>query len=581
MASGGRGDDDDDWEDASDIFEVRSEAGSTDTLSPDEQGGDTSRSGQLTVIAPPEDDRRERTPSRVMNQRRGRESDRDRTYERRDPGPWTPPSEYHSAPLMNLPNHKDSKWGRQECPPARNRSDGPSKSRDSKFMMKPPRFDGKEHCIESHLVQFEIVAKRNGWDDSEKADFLKCSLVGEASQLLRDLSESATYDDIVYKLRQRYGSLEQLESFRMELKQRKRRPGESLSSLLKDIRRIFTLAFPGPPNYMTELAAKDAFVEALNDRELMIKVCEREPGTLDQAYKIAERMELYQKIPDVSGVEVKTKQSSKVRSTAAEADSVLKSVVETQRLMQKQLALISESLARDRVSDKKYDELGKTPVAKAKGRCHNCHELGHYRFECPALVKKPPGAPGAGDATARTISSNERKRRFAVEPGSNGILAFAQKMSDSTQPMVDQASTEAWLDTVRRCPPPHFSVGCLPHSETATWKKWTPSELCKNTGAVTQHYAASPEVHPSWLTQHYAASPEVNPTSSTQQVLRRRSITQLHRKSTRLHRRSKCCDRRSARSSHRKSTRIRQRSKCCDRRSRRNNRRGTRSVRRI
>ena len=154
---------------------------------------------------------------------------------------------------------------------------------DSKFMMKPPRFEGKEHCIESHLVQFNIVAKRNGWDDSEKTDFLKCSLVGEASHLLRDLSDSATYDDIVYKLRQRYGSLEQ-----MELKQRKRRPGESLSSLLKDVRRLFTQAYPGPPNYMSEIAAKDAFVEALNDRELMIKVCEQEPGTLDQACKIAE-----------------------------------------------------------------------------------------------------------------------------------------------------------------------------------------------------------------------------------------------------------------------------------------------------
>ena len=140
MASGGRGDDEDDWEDASDIFEVRSEAGSSDTLTPDEQGVDTSRSGRLTVIAFPKDDRRERTPPRVMNQRRGRESDQDRSLELRDPGPWSPSSEYHSAPLMTLPNPKDSRGSRQECPPARNRSDGPSKSRDSKFAMKPPRF---------------------------------------------------------------------------------------------------------------------------------------------------------------------------------------------------------------------------------------------------------------------------------------------------------------------------------------------------------------------------------------------------------------------------------------------------------
>ena len=427
MASGGRGDDDDDWEDASDIFEVRSEAGSSDTMSPDEQGVDTSKSSQLTVIAPLEDDRWERTPSRMMNRRKGRESERDQPHESRDPRSRTPPSEYHSAPLMTLPSFKDSNWSRQECPPEHHRSDKPNKSRDSKYMMKPPRFEGKEHCIESHLVQFDIVAKRNGWDDSEKADFLKCSLVGEASQLLRDLSESATYDDIVYKLRQRYGSLEQLESFRMELKQRKRRPGESLSSLLKDVRRLFTQAYPGPPNYMSELVAKDAFVDALDDRELMIKVCEREPGTLDQAYKIAERMELYQKIPSGKETEFKTKQPSKVRATAAEDDSLLKSVVETQRLMQKQLALLSESIAKDRTSNKKRDDIKKAPETKAKGRCHNCHELGHYRFECPTLVKQPTGTPNAGDATTRTIASGGSQNRLTVAKRPNRMSPSVQK----------------------------------------------------------------------------------------------------------------------------------------------------------
>ena len=54
--------------------------------------------------------------------------------------------------------------------------------------------------------------------------------------------------------------------------------------------------------------AVDAFVEALNDRELkIVKVLEREPSSLDQAYKIAERMELYQNIPDERVAESKPK----------------------------------------------------------------------------------------------------------------------------------------------------------------------------------------------------------------------------------------------------------------------------------
>ena len=43
--------------------------------------------------------------------------------------------------------------------------------------------------------------------------------------MLCDLLDSATYDDVVFKLRQRYGSLKQIESYRIELKQRKRKPG--------------------------------------------------------------------------------------------------------------------------------------------------------------------------------------------------------------------------------------------------------------------------------------------------------------------------------------------------------------------
>ena len=123
----------------------------------------------------------------------------------------------------------------------------------------------------------------------------------------------------------------------------KRKAGESLSSLLKDIRRLFAQAFPGPPNYLSELTARDAFIEALNDRELMIKVLEREPTTLDQAFKVAERLELYRKIPGERETETKAKPTAKVRSAVAEDDSVLKSIVETQKLMQKQLTALTES----------------------------------------------------------------------------------------------------------------------------------------------------------------------------------------------------------------------------------------------
>ena len=44
---------------------------------------------------------------------------------------------------------------------------------------------------------------------------------------------------------------------------------------------------------MSEIAAKDAFITALVDRDIIIEMMELEPKTLDEAYKVSERMELY------------------------------------------------------------------------------------------------------------------------------------------------------------------------------------------------------------------------------------------------------------------------------------------------
>jgi len=49
-----------------------------------------------------------------------------------------------------------------------------------------------------------------------------------------------------------------------------------------------------PSNETTEIIARGAFLKALRDRELALKVLEREPKTLDEAYRTALRLEAYQ-----------------------------------------------------------------------------------------------------------------------------------------------------------------------------------------------------------------------------------------------------------------------------------------------
>ena len=167
----------------------------------------------------------------------------------------------------------------------------PSPSR--KQQLKVEKFDGKS-CVETFLVKFDTCAKYNGWNSEDKAAHLKTALAGGAGALLWDLHDAA-YEDIVEKLRQRYGTREQQEKFRTELKYRRRKPGESLQELAQDVERITTLAYPtaGPP--MRDILGKDAFIDSLNSPGLEYKVREREPHSFSAAVTSAMKLEVLHK----------------------------------------------------------------------------------------------------------------------------------------------------------------------------------------------------------------------------------------------------------------------------------------------
>ena len=133
--------------------------------------------------------------------------------------------------------------------------------------MKPGKFDGTG-SLESFLVQFEVCARHSQWTAADRVDYLRCSLEKAATQLLWDFGArpNVGYEELVERLRQRYGTQGQAESFRAQLYYRRQRSQETLSDLLHDIRRLVVLAYPVPSNETTEIIAKDAFLEALSDR---------------------------------------------------------------------------------------------------------------------------------------------------------------------------------------------------------------------------------------------------------------------------------------------------------------------------
>jgi len=97
----------------------------------------------------------------------------------------------------------------------------------------------------------------------------------------------------------------QTERFRAELQSRRRRKGESLQSVYNDVRRLLALSFPGYSGEACEVLGRDAFLTALGDQSLRVRVLDQQPTTLDDALAIACRIDRIRRTPGLTTVLVR------------------------------------------------------------------------------------------------------------------------------------------------------------------------------------------------------------------------------------------------------------------------------------
>ena len=162
--------------------------------------------------------------------------------------------------------------------------------------IKPAKFDGSS-SFETFCATFVNCANYNDWTERDRLAHLKASLIGEAGQVLWDSSSEATdsLSKLTELLRNRFGGSRQADKYRMELRLRRRKNGESLSVLHCDIRRLMALAHPDLPQVHRENIACDYFIDSVNDPDFTLKVRERNPGTLDDALRVALQLEAWHK----------------------------------------------------------------------------------------------------------------------------------------------------------------------------------------------------------------------------------------------------------------------------------------------
>jgi hypothetical protein len=107
-----------------------------------------------------------------------------------------------------------------------------------------------------------------------------------------------TYEQLKEAIRRRYVTAGQELKYQTELRYRRRGKNETLQALHQDVRRLFSLAYPGETSALSEQLACDAFFTALGDRQLEFQVCKCEPVDLETALRITLQLETFERVRD-------------------------------------------------------------------------------------------------------------------------------------------------------------------------------------------------------------------------------------------------------------------------------------------
>lgn len=215
---------------------------------------------------------------------------------------------------------------------------------------------------EDFLNQFRRAARVNRWLEGHLVEILCLHLEGRALEFVNGLpvGKAQTFDQLVEALEGRFGTERMATVFKCELRQRKRKVGESLPDLGQDLRRLFRLAYPRATPQEQEEQLVDRFVEALSDRAQRLEVRRGRPSTLEEAIHIAMDAEAWEL----------DEEDGRMRARAASVETGGGPIISALTQLTQLITAMSQKLENN-------------PTVKKPVRCYGCGKEGHMRFQCP------------------------------------------------------------------------------------------------------------------------------------------------------------------------------------------------------
>ena len=156
----------------------------------------------------------------------------------------------------------------------------------------PDRYDGSSPWT-SYQRHFELCAQINTWDECAKAHFLAVSLKGRAQQVLSNLApwQLGDYATMVGVLKSRFDPEGREELYRIQLRNRRQGPKESLVEMAQDIRNMVDRAYGEMAEQSKDSLAKEYFLDALPEADIRTRVLQMRPASLQRAVQDAIELE--------------------------------------------------------------------------------------------------------------------------------------------------------------------------------------------------------------------------------------------------------------------------------------------------
>ncbi|GBM05883.1 hypothetical protein AVEN_135253-1 [Araneus ventricosus] len=233
----------------------------------------------------------------------------------------------------------------------------------SRPTIKSLTFDGQTSWT-VFKTQFDVVSSTNGWTDFVKASQLVALLRGSAAEVLQGIPADKLTDlmTIEKALESRFGDSHLTQFYRIELKTRRQKPGESLQVLAADVERLMILAYAECPLDVRESLAAQYFVDAIRDEEMQLST--RLMDFTDLKSALAYSMK-FESAKTTSKISIHARSMETDDDTWKERDDKFESLL-------KALEKLVESLAAEQNAPRRNPNL----------TCWKCSQEGHVQRAC-------------------------------------------------------------------------------------------------------------------------------------------------------------------------------------------------------